>query len=423
MTIAVSTGEQERAATAVLVVLAAFFVLRPSIDVLATYDVGPNINLIAGASILLVLSLWTISMASRSDFKITAAGLAALTLGFSALLSSLGSQDLFFSTAMSLRVITAGMIFVACEQLAARLPHRVDGLTIAIVAGLASTAVFAAGQLIGTFPLPEGTGLEESRVPGPFPAPTVFATCMLIAVAMIVGLSPLWWRRQPNLIWILGPVAAGSTYLLVVNGSRSPLAALLIAVVVIAVAQRRFVLLLPPAVAGLAIVALSPSLLNRAFEVFDRSAINSIPGAEVNTFVFRVRYWQRVLPRFDESPLVGIGIGRVEQTNAEGFAPHSTTVQALVEMGLFGLLAHYALILILGVALFRALRRTSSLRVRAYLSCAAGLSVGYLAMSFFENLLTQVVTTAPLAALVGLALGLERHERTQAAATAQLVSL
>ncbi len=314
---------------------------------------------------------------------------------------------------MSLRVVTSGVIFVACQQLATDRPDGVDRLTIAVVAGLSSTAVFAAGQLSGAFPLPDSFGLDQSRVPGPFLAPTVFATCMTIAIAMIIGLSPLWWRREPNLIWIFGPATAAMSYLLVANGSRSPLAALLIALVVIAIAQRRIAVLLPPLVVGLVIIALSPSLLSRAAEVFDRSESNTIPGAEINTFVFRVRYWQRILPRFEDSPLVGIGIGRVEQMNAEGFPPHSTTVQAMVEMGVFGLVAHYALIIALGVALVRALRRAPSVRARAYLSCAAGLCVGYLAMSFVENLLTQVVTTAPLAALVGLALGLEQSEHNE----------
>ena len=400
-----------RLAGGVAAVLTAFFVVRPSLDNLTTFEVGPNLNTVVGGALLALLAGWLVVLATDPGFVLPAPAAASLALGFAAVASALGSADPIFSASMALRVVTASLVFVAAEQLTHARPAVAARLVIAVVAGLGLTAIVAIGQLAEWIPLPTDDSLDNSRVPGPFPAPTVFATCMVICVVLIVGLGPLWWRRAPNLIWVLGPVAIGFTYLLLANGSRSPLGALLLGLVVTAVVQRRTLLLAPVVAVAAGVMVLRPSLLDRFFEVFDTSEGNVLIGAETNTMVFRLRYWERNLPRVDESPLIGIGIGRVEQVNGEGFPPHSTTVQSLVEMGAIGLIAHYLFILILAVALFRAVRRTTSMRVRTYLSVAVGLSVGYFAMSFFENLLTQVVTTAPLAAVVGLALGLERAER------------
>jgi hypothetical protein len=395
----------------VAAVLTAFFVVRPSLDILTTFEVGPNLNTVVGGALLAVLAGWLIVLATDARFDLPAPGVAALALGFAAIASALGSVDPAFSASMALRVVTASLVFVAAEQLAHAKPTVTTRLVVAIVAGLGLTALVAIGQLAEWFPLPTDDSIDNTRVPGPFPAPTVFATCMVICVVLIVGLGPLWWRRAPNLIWVLGPVAIGFTYLLLANGSRSPLGALVLGLVAAAVVQRRTLLLAPAVAMAAAVTVLRPSLLDRFFEVFDTSEGSILIGAETNTMVFRLRYWERNLPRVEESPLIGIGIGRVEQVNGEGFPPHSTTVQSLIEMGVIGLIAHYIFITVLAVALVRAARRTRSIRVRTYLSVAIGLSLGYFAMSFFENLLTQVVTTAPLAAVVGLALGLERAER------------
>lgn len=408
-------GSTDRLTSVVAGALTAFFVVRPSLDTLTTFELGPNLNTVLGGALLTLLAGWLVVLATDDRFALPASGVAALALGFAAIASALGSVDLFFSGSMALRVVTASLVFVAAEQLAHTRPSSATRVVIAIVVGLGLTAVVAAGQLAEWFPRPEGDSLDDSRVPGPFPAPTVFATCMVICLVLIVGLGPLWWRRSPNLIWVLGPVVIGFSYLLLANGSRSPLGALILGLLAAAVVQRRTLLLAPLTAMAVGVVVFRPSLLDRFFEVFDTSEGNVVIGAETNTMVFRLRYWERNLPRLDESPLIGIGLGRVEQVNGEGYPPHSTTVQSLVEMGVIGLIAHYVFITVLAVALVRAVRRTRSVRVRTYLSVAIGLSLGYFAMSFFENLLTQVVTTAPLAAVVGLALGLERAERSSPA--------
>lgn len=392
--------------------LTGFFLLRPALDVLVTFDLGPNLNLPLGGALLVLLSAWLVlTFTTESDSVLPFAGVAALAFGASAILSALGADDLVFAGSLALRVVTASLIFVTCEQLAFRRRQAPAPIVIGLAIGLVSTATVAIGQLTEWIPRPEGDSLDDSRVPGPFPAPTVFATCMLIVITLIVGFAPLWWRRQPNLIWLLGPGAVGCTYLLLANGSRSPLGALLCAVGLMALVQRRWTLIAPAVIAGFAVVSLNPALLERPLEVFDTSAESVVVGAETNTMVFRLRYWERNVPLGEESPLVGLGLGAVERANGEDFPPHNTTLQAYIEMGIIGLLAHYALVSALTVALIRASLQTSSLRIRCYLSIAIGLGAGYFVMSFFENLLTQVVTTGPIAALTGLALGLARAER------------
>lgn len=420
MTVPVSSGADLQSTpfrrgsldTRLTALLTGFFLLRPALDVLVTFNLGPNLNLALGGTLLVLLSAWLIStFATEPESVLPLAGVTALAFGASAILSAFGANDLVFSGSLALRVVTAALIFVVCEQLAFRYQRAPLPVVIGLAVGLASTATVAIGQLAEWLPRPDGDSLDDTRVPGPFPAPTVFATCMVIVVALIVGLAPLWWRRRPNLIWLLGPTAIGCTYLLLANGSRSPLGALLLAVGLMAIVQRRWTLIAPAVFAGIAVVALNPALIDRPLEVFDTSEGSVVVGAETNTMVFRLRYWERNVPLGDESPLVGLGLGAVEQANGENFPPHNTTLQAYIEMGIIGLLTHYALVIALAFALIRASLRTSSLRVRCYLSVAIGLGAGYFVMSFFENLLTQVVTTGPVAALTGLALGLARAER------------
>ncbi len=132
------------------------------------------------------------------------------------------------------------------------------------------------------------------------------------------------------------------------------------------------------------------------------------PGAEADTLAWRVGYWKANLPRVADSPVTGIGLGRVEQLNAIGNPPHSTAVQSVVEMGLFGAAAYLGLAAALFVDLLRALRRAFAGRLtretRDLVIVVAALCLGYGFIGLFENLLTQVVTSGPIALLTGATL-------------------
>ncbi len=73
-----ASGTRDRASAALLLVLTVFFALRPSVDVLATYGVGPNLNLLVGAGMLIVVTAWMMFIAAQDGFRLSAAGVAAL---------------------------------------------------------------------------------------------------------------------------------------------------------------------------------------------------------------------------------------------------------------------------------------------------------------------------------------------------------
>jgi O-antigen ligase len=96
--------------------------------------------------------------------------------------------------------------------------------------------------------------------------------------------------------------------------------------------------------------------------------------------------------------------------------PHNTIVQSIVEMGVVGLLAYLAFITLLARDLARSIRRSRGRPGADVAVLVALICVGYFMIGQFENLITQVVTSAPLALLTGAVLGSAHVEPAPAAA-------
>ena len=107
-----------------------------------------------------------------------------------------------------------------------------------------------------------------------------------------------------------------------------------------------------------------------------------MPG---NSLAWRLGYWGQLIPLWRHSPLNGVGLEVIPTLNGQGLEAHSVWVQALVEMGLVGVVG----LLAVTAGFVLTARRRARLAVTASEAAAAK---ALLAMSFSENLLSETTT-------------------------------
>ncbi len=390
---------------ALLWILVMYFAARPALDGLPTFNVGPDLRAPVGLFLLTTTgAAFTAIIAQRPRWSV--GKIAALSLAGAGILGSVGAAHFGNSSALALRVLTAALVFVVVEDLVRRRgAAALVPVYAAILAGFAIAGVLAVGQLADVIPLPPQARYIDGRPTGPFGAPTVLGTSMFIASTLTLALFGDLQRRR----WVtVGLLATAGAFLgvLVANNSRGPFLAAALAVIVLAARHRRFDLILVAASVAAAVLALAPQATARLSELGGTDLVNGR-----NTLTFRFNVWRQALPRFFDSPIVGIGLGEVQQTTTMRAPPHNTTVQALVETGVLGLIAHLGLMAGLGLDLWRRTNDRYTGLHRAAVSAALAVGVGYAALSLSENLMTQLVTTGPVAAIVGAGLGVRANAR------------
>ncbi len=384
-------------------ILAMYFALRPPLDALTTFAIGPDLKGPVGLGLLAVTGTAVAAMSRRDGSDWSSHYLAALALAGAAALSSLGAAHFANSFALSLRVLAAALVFIAVADLASRQGTKAAvALYAAIIVGFAAAGAVAVAQLFGLAPQPPTARFIDSRPTGPFSAPTVLGTSMFIAAIVAAAAAPALRHRR----WLaIGATAVAATFtvVLLANNSRGPFIAAALAMIVLAGRHRRWDLIVVAAAASVAVLALTPELTARVAQLGDSELLTGR-----STLTFRFNVWRQALPRFFDSPVVGIGMGEVQQTTTLRAPPHNTTVQALVEAGVLGLVAHMGLIVGLGVALWRRRGGRTGLH-RSAVDAAMAVGVGYAALSLSENLMTQLVTTGPVAAVIGIGVGLRAN--------------
>ncbi len=396
-----------------------FIVGRPMVDIGPTYAHGPNVNMPVAGLLLLALGSW--GWRERRSLSVpSASAWAAVLLATAGLLSVLGSRDVVQSANMALRLVTIVALFVFAEQIGRRDPTYLPRLVLAIVGSVLLAAVVGAAQLIGIVRLPIEVGIgglidaQEFRVGGPYPAATVFATHLFVGVGLLLLVVPRLWLSGRGRLVIPHAIALAGLFgwIMVENQSRSPAIAVLIALAVATVTRWRVV-----GVAFTLMVILGGlATLDAEGTRIDEVGSGSTPGAEADTLQWRLSYWERNLPRIADNPLTGIGLGRVEQLNSSGQPPHNTAVQSIVEMGAFGAATYAGLLAFLARDLWRALLGSRGTRNWDLMVVVTGMCLGYGFIGMFENLLTQVVTSGPMAMITGVALGCAHRDMNRAAA-------
>ena len=386
----------------------AFVIVRPLLDLAPTYERGPSLNAPAGALLLVALFSW--GLQHRRELSMPSpAALASLLLAAAGMASVLGSLDLVQSANMALRLSTIAALFVFAQQVGRLTAGYLPKLLAALLTSVAVVTIITVGQILDIIPLANDEAEilldpQADRPAGPYPAPTVLATHLFIGVGLLLLVVPrLWaaprWRPLVPHLVVLGGLSA---WALAENQSRSPAIAILLAVAVISSVRWRVI----GASAALMLVLAAAAFVDTEGTRFDEVGSGAIPGAEADTVEWRLDYWQANLPRFGDSPITGIGLGRVEQINIDRNPPHSTVVQSIVEMGAFGAIAHAAFALLLLRELALGLRAAAGTRNADLMLVVLTMCIGYAFIGLFENLLTQVVTSGPMALLAGTALGL-----------------
>ncbi len=383
-----------------LIVLIASIAARPVVDLFLTYEVGPGLTGPASAGIagLLVLVAWR----HREGLLVPGWGAwGSVALVTAAVLSTMGSGDLARSAGQVFRLGLVAAAFIVA-LVAARDRRWLPGLCVALVFGGVFAATVALLQYTEIIPMPGDVGSLDAgdRPPGPFPVPTVLPSYFLSAGGAIVVLATLAWRHVPAQRAAVGVAGAAAMVWFAaagaVNASRGPLLGVVVAVLVGLVVARRFWPILGVLMLALAGVALIPSEAVRLDEV----GLEAPEGLQADSIEWRLQHWEDNLPRFEANPLTGIGLGEVERIHMSQLAPHSIVVQTLVEMGLVGMVG----LVWLGVGLLHDVWPAAR-RGEALAGVAVGLMVGYFVIGLSENLLSQAVTSLPVAALTGACIG------------------
>ncbi len=382
-------------------------VLRPLFELGPTYDAGPDLRWSVDALLVAAIARWA-WMQRASLQRPLASVLAAVTFAGAACLSALGSGDLGHSLGQTRHLVLAAVLFGVGDQLGRHDADCFRRLALAVVASGVLCAIPAIAQFVGAVPLPpemieSGLADGDLRPPGPYPLPTVLATHLVIAAALLLVLVPqAWHRRRSSPLAVAGVlVAAAFVWVLLANKSRSPIAGLFAAAGTFTILIWRW----RGAIAVACAVVLALATIDTASIRLDEFGPNVNGGATTDSFVWRTEYWGDNLPRLAEQPVTGLGLGRVEQLHVLEQPPHSVYVQTAVEMGAAGLMALFAFIVFLARDLALAARGPNRGPTFRAALISALLCGAYAFIGSFENLITQLSTTGPLALVTGVALG------------------
>ncbi len=407
------------AATRFWQLIIVLFVFRASLDYFkAGTGGGLDPSTIIGGLFLLSAVFWILAQRQAGTMpKLSRTAIAFLVFAVVCALSSLGARELLVSMQETSRVLSSAVMLIVLEILFAQKASRIRPLLAATFLSLVIPAAVAFIQLAsGGITGSPGAG-DLGRIEGTFVHPNAFATYLvtlaLIAVALRAHL-PARGRMFMNLAALL------STVLLLFTYARGAWGAMLVGLLVIGLLQdRRIIIVL--LVGLVAIMITVPSVATRLADLGGGG--QTVPGVvDPNSLAWRVGYWKEVLPYTAQNPISGIGLGMVQRTAPQSLPPHNVFVQALIEMGIIGLVSLCALIVFLASELRKALRSAPPGFERGIVVAAIAASVGVLMQLPSENLITQVVSHWYLLVPVAYSFAMMRKREDSAAlAEADLV--
>jgi putative inorganic carbon (HCO3(-)) transporter len=385
LAVAVGVGAAVLAATRFWAMVVVMFVARASLDAfkLDDYTKGANAldpGVVVGLVFVAAAAAWLLAQWRSGELRRPSAPAAWFVgLASAATLSALASGSVS-SLGVSLKVWAGALMLVVLEQAYRQRPERV---TVVLAAGAASLVVPA---LVGFWQLSQPRELEKflevSRINGTFVHANPYATYLVVVAVMALALLP-HLRGPAKAAAALALVAA--SVLTLFTYARGGWIALVLGVLVVGSYQDRRLVAAVVAVSTAAFVFV-PSVATRLSDLTDTT---EIVNGNANSLSWRIGYWERLLPLAKENPLTGIGLDQVMVRSPERLMPHNSYIQALVEMGLFGIVALAGLVLSTVVAVRTVVRRTAPGPTRAVAVGTAAIGVGWLVQMASENLLTQ----------------------------------
>lgn len=334
---------------------------------------------ILGALFVLMAMLWLASQhRSMGTFPGSPLRRALLVFLAACSLSILGSSNPGTAALVTIRILSAVMIFMVFEQLMLD-PDRMRRALLAVYLSAVFPIVFTVFGLLSGNPRTEQKG-DFTRIVGTFNQSNSFGRYLMLLIVMGVALYPYVERRfRVPLMAIL----VGCSGCLAMTYTRSALVGTVIGLVVVGLVQNRRVVV-GLLVAGALALLVVPNLSARFTELAGEDE-----GS--NTLEWRLGYWAEVLPLANVNPVTGIGMGQTQYYTEEEKAPHNDLLRAYVETGLIGLAAYSYLMVLLIVTGRRAVAVTDGGTFDrgvavGYLGCA----VSFLADSMVANVLSNV---------------------------------
>ena len=256
-------------------------------------------------------------------------------------------------------------------------------LTFALIGSAALPIIWACGQYSAGGSRKIG---DFNRLTGTFLHPDPYGIYLaLVIVAAVPIILKRGWINRLLVLWV--PFAG---FALVASYTRTAWIMVVLGVVVIGLLRYRWLLLLVPIMLAGALV-LIPSTGSRFNDIQNPKQSVRGPG---NAFVARVQLWREDLPKAKQKPLTGLGLAAIVDKSSDASHVHSDFIRALVETGIFGLLAYVA---VLGSAVIGALRAYLHCRRESLLGALTlggfAASVCYTLASFDSNLMTQIVVS------------------------------
>jgi len=292
--------------------------------------------------------------------------------------------------------LCAVLVTYALAYLAVNSPAAVARLLAAIVASAVMPAAVGIGQWATNSTQAIG---DLNRATGTFLQPDPYG--IYLAVATVTALALVFAARGPWR-WLALAVAAMAGMALVLSYTRTGWVMVVLGALVLGIARYRVLLVLVPVAIVIAFVAL-PGVQSRVQSVNQQQELQYGTGDSFHT---RVELWRQNLPKAEQKPLTGLGLGSIVQETDTAAHVHSDYVRALVETGVFGFLAFVWLLLSAAVGCAFAMRwarRSGSVPLRAAAVAGFAAAVAYILASGDSNLMTQSSVSGAAWALMGCA--------------------
>ncbi len=389
----------------VLVVL----VVRSTLDALKISSGGTSaLNPASLLSFAFLMASFVWLAARRADRGPHRASTLQWVLGAyltTATLSAIGSIALGQSIIDLSRIFSAVMMFFVLDRLI-ETTAQMRRVVYAVVLSAVLPALVGLAGAAGLVDVFESKG-EFARLTSTFGQSNGFGRYLMIVLVMALAI-----RRHPRGTWSVAHYALllVGGYCLLLTYTRSAWIATLIGVVVVGrLVDRRVLGAL--AVGALLLVPLAPSVVGRFSDLGTTEVDVESNTEEANSLLWRVSYWQEVLPLANDNPVTGIGLAATGTQTDEGKLPHNDFVRAYVETGLLGLLAYLAFMVTMARTTKRALDRA---RPGFERHAAAGIRAvfwAFVMVSAVANVMSQVVFLWYLFALAAVANFIALRER------------
>jgi O-antigen ligase len=292
--------------------------------------------------------------------------------------------------------LCAVLVTYALAYLAVNSPAAVARLLAAIVASAVVPAAVGIGQWATNSTQTIG---DVNRANGTFLQPDPYG--IYLAVVTVAALALVFAARGPWR-WLALAVMAMTGMALVLSYTRTGWVMVVLGALVLGIARYRLLLVVVPLAIAIAFVAL-PGVHSRVQSVNQQQELQYGTGDSFHT---RVELWRQNLPKAQQKPLTGLGLGAIVQESDSSAHVHSDYVRALVETGVFGFLAFVWLLFSAAVGCAVAMRwarRSGSVPLQAAAVAGFAAAVAYILASGDSNLMTQSSVSGAAWALMGCA--------------------